>query len=105
MRYLLDIPTMENRTRICRARAYLGISSDKLHPLYSEIRKEKGARLTRGKSWMGLTENIIQQVCSIDDTGADWLVVPNEYDASISVCIKLNRECRQQNPVAVNAEI
>jgi ribonuclease HI len=107
MRYLLDIPTMEGRTRICRARAYLRISADKLHPLYSEIRKQKGARLKRGKSWMGLTEDIIQQVCSIDeiDTGAEWLVLTAECDASISVCIKLSRECRQQNPVAVEAEV
>lgn len=107
MRYLLDIPTMEGRTRICRARAYLRISVDKLHPLYSEIREEKGARLKRGKSWMSLTEDIIQQVCSIDeiDTGAEWLVLPADCDESISVCIKLSRECRQQNPVDVEAEV
>ena len=56
---------------------------------------------------MGLTEDIIQQVCSIDeiDTGAEWLLLPAECDASISVCIKLSRECRQQNLVAVEAEV
>jgi hypothetical protein len=100
MRYLLDIPTMEDRTRICRARAYLRISADKLHPLHSEIRKEKGARLKRGKSWMGLTEDIIQQVCSIDeiDTGAEWLLLPAECDASISVLHQVKQRMQTAKP-------
>ena len=67
MRYLLDFPAMEDRIKYCRARAYLRVSVDTLHPLHNEIRKEKGHRLKRGKSWMGLAEDIIKQVCSLED--------------------------------------
>ena len=107
MRYLLDIPTMDDRTRICRVRAYLHISADTLHPLHQEIGKKKGNRLKRGKSWMGLTEDILQQVCSFDEIapGAEWLLVPADCIPSISVCNTLNRDSGRQNPVALEAEV
>jgi hypothetical protein len=56
---------------------------------------------------MGLTEDFIQQVCSIEEiaTGAERLVLPAECDASILVCIKLSRECRLKNPVPLEAEV
>jgi hypothetical protein len=56
---------------------------------------------------MGLTEDIILQVCSIDEiyTGEEWLVLSAKCDASISGCIKLSRNCRQQSPVAVEVEV
>jgi hypothetical protein len=56
---------------------------------------------------MGLTEDIIQQVWSIDeiDTGEERLVLSAECDASITSCIKLSRNFRQLNPVAVEIKV
>jgi hypothetical protein len=78
----LAIPTMKDRTRIDQIRAYFRISTDTLHPLHNEIRRKRQNPL-RGKSWMGLTEDIIQQVYPVDDidTGTEWLM-------GIDECIK-----------------
>ena len=80
MRYLLDFPTIKDRIAICRARAYLRVSADTQHPLHSEIEKEKGNRLKRGKSWMGQAEVIVQQVCQLDviEPGEEWVRVSED---------------------------
>ena len=107
MRYLLDFPTIEERIQVCRARAYLRINANTQHPLHSEIRKVKGSRLKRGRSWMGQAEDILQQVCSLEDLepGEEWVQVPTDFCTSFSVCIQLDRKCRQENPAAVEAEV
>lgn len=51
-------------------------------------------------------EDISQQVCSLQDIepGTEWEWLQN-FEGFFSVGINLNRECGQQNPVAVDAEI
>jgi hypothetical protein len=107
MKYLLDFSTIQNRISLCRARAYLRISAETQHPLHSEMRSKKGDRLKRGKSWMGQAKDIVQQVCAINDIqeGKEWVRIPPDCDTSFHVCITLDRECRLQNPVIVEAEV
>ena len=56
---------------------------------------------------MGRAEDVIQQVCSLEDIepGEEWVPVPIECSTSFSVRIELDRKCRQQNPLAVEAEV
>ena len=107
MRYLLDYPTMEYRILMSRARAYLRVNADTQHPLHLEIKRQKGNRLKRGKSWMGQAEDCIEQVCTLEDIdpGEEWIPVPRAIATSFSVCIELDKECRQHNPLVVEAEV
>ena len=107
MRYLLDFPTMNQRIKIWRARAYLKICADKKHPLHQELFSERGERLLRGKSWLGRAEDIIKTVCSLTDIthGEEWIPVLTSFICTFSCIATLDRRCRQQNPVAVNAEV
>jgi ribonuclease HI len=56
---------------------------------------------------MGRAEDIIQQVCSLEDIepGEEWVRVPAEFCTSFSVRITLDRACRRQNPAVVEAEV
>lgn len=63
-----EIKTIKDRNRNSRALGCHQVNADTHHPLYTEIRRIKGNRLIRGKSWMGQAEDI-QQVCSLDDKG------------------------------------
>jgi hypothetical protein len=107
MIHLLDFPTIQNRIRLCRARAYLRISADTQNPMNIEIRSKKGDRLKRGKTWMGLTVDIIQQVCAINDIqeGEEWVHIPPDCYTLFHVCISLDRECRLQNLLIDEAKV
>jgi hypothetical protein len=67
MRYLLNFFTIQNKISLCRTRAYLRISADMQHQLYPRSEVNKGERLMIGKSWMGHSIDIAQQVCAIND--------------------------------------
>jgi hypothetical protein len=84
-RYLLDLPTIENRIKMCRARAYLRIIVDKRHPLYCDMLKRKGSRLKRGRSWMGRGEDILEQICPLKDLepGEEWIQWPENLLYSV----------------------
>lgn len=60
-----DFPTVEDRIQICLVHTFLRISAENHHPLHKKITQIKGNQLTRGNSWMGLAEDVIQQVCSL----------------------------------------
>ena len=64
-------------------------------------------RLKKGKSWMGRAQDIIQEVCVLEDIepGEEWSPWPVGSSRACSVIITLNRECRQLNPVSVEAEV
>jgi ribonuclease HI len=107
MRFLLDYPTMQQRVQLCQARAYLRISANKGHPLHSDIGKVMSCRLKRGKSWLGRAEEVIQQVCLLDDVSSceEWVNVPDTCRISFRVVITLDRSSRNSSPVAVEAEV
>lgn len=66
MRYLLDIPTIKFRWRICQASACLLISMNKEHPLHNELRKTKSTRLKRRKSWLAQAVDVNLHVCDFE---------------------------------------
>jgi ribonuclease HI len=107
MRYLLDFPTMAQRINLWRARAYLRVCSDTQHPLHQELGTRKGNRLKRGKSWMGRAQDVIRPFCAPNsiDLGEEWIPVPREFKEIFSTVITLDRSCREQNPIAVQAEV
>jgi hypothetical protein len=74
LRYLLGLPTIENRVKMCRARAYMRIVVDKRHPLHWDILKPKCNRLKRGRSSMGRAEDILEQIFP-----QTWNLVKNGY--------------------------
>jgi hypothetical protein len=106
-RYLLDLPTIENRIKMCRARSYLWVVADKRHPLHCDILKQKSNRLQTGQSRMGRAEDILEQIYNLKDLepGEEWIQWPNDCSTLFNVCITLNTDCRMQNPVFVEAEV
>ena len=56
---------------------------------------------------MGQAEDCIEQVCTLEDIdpGEEWIPVPRGIATSFSVCIELDKECRQHNPLVVEAEV
>lgn len=97
---------MEGRLRNCGAHAFLQVSVDTHHPLHERTRRIKGNDLKRGQSWIDKVE-IIQLVYSPEDIepGAERERVLSEPYNTFSLCIRLDRECRQQNSLAVYTDI
>ena len=56
---------------------------------------------------MGKSEDIVRLVCPLDDInrGEEWVPIPADLGASFTVVVTLDRECRQLNPVVVEAEV
>ena len=108
MRLLLDFPTMENKIMAWRARSYLRISADTQHPLHSELPREKGNRLARGKSWLGRAEDVVKLVVNDIaeiEAGPEWVSVPLDFKDAFPVVVTLDRGGRELTPVAINTEI
>jgi hypothetical protein len=97
VRYLFD-PTIENRIKVCRARAYLRVVAGKRHPLLCDILKPKENRHKKGGSWMGLDEDILEQICPLKDLEPreEWIQLPKDCCTLFNVCITLNHH---HNPI------
>lgn len=56
---------------------------------------------------MGRAEAVIKQVCPIDEIvhGEEWVRVPSDMKQAFNVVITLGRQCREWNPLAVQAEV
>ena len=59
MHYLLDLTSMEARHKVEQVKVYLRAMQKPKNPLDKAVKKEKGCRLARGKSWMGQAEQLI----------------------------------------------
>ena len=107
VRYLLDFPTMNHRIKIWRAKSYLKISTENKHPFKLALATKKGDRLKKGKSWMGLAEDVLGQVCSLGDIelGEEWMPVPQLLNCTFSCITTLGRRWKEQNSIVVNAEV
>lgn len=51
-----------------------------------------------------LAEDIIQQMCSLEDMVQHGRV-PSEFCSVFSASVSLDRECRQHNPLAMEAKV
>lgn len=60
-------------------------------------------RRIRGKSWVGRAEDVIKQVCGLDNINPDggWAPVPSAFSCSV----RLDRRSGEQSPLAVHAEV
>jgi ribonuclease HI len=107
MRFLLDFPTMDQRIKMARARAYLKISAKTDHPLHEMLSRDCGNRLKRGKSWLGRAADTVREVCEINNItpGEEWIPVPTLFRDTFSIVIKFDGRCKEWNPVAVDAEV
>ena len=65
---------MEARQKMDQFKAYLNAMQNPKIPLHDAVKKEKGCRLARGKSWMGQAEQLILHVCSLTELKQprDW---------------------------------
>lgn len=56
---------------------------------------------------MGQAEDIVQLICPHEDIelGEEWVRITAECDASFSVHITLDRDCRKLNLMATKAEV
>jgi len=107
MRYTLDLPGMAERHRMAMVKALFRVARDEGHPLHQEIGKEKGDRLKRGRSWLATAEDIVRETCDPRDTRKDphWVERPDEMEHFSRAVITLGRECRDQDPALVYAEV
>ena len=56
---------------------------------------------------MGRAEDDIERVCSLENItlGEEWTRIPESFQGSISVVVSLDRKCREQCSLAVEAEV
>ena len=96
MRYVLGLPTMATRHKVAQVKEYLRVSADTNHPLHKSINKNKGRRLKRGRSWMAEAEDIIKQVCTLDELrhGDEWMPISEDMTAYARVISTLGCRCR-----------
>ena len=83
------------------------MARDEGHPLHQEIDKEKGRRLKRGRSWLATAEDIVRETCDLTNIRKEpeWVETPKNMECYIRVVITLCRECRDQDPAVVYAEV
>ena len=109
MRYLLDLPSMETRHKVEQVKAYLNAMQNPKYPLHDAVKKEKGCRLARGKSWMGQAEQSIQHVCSLAELKQvrDWEKRPVEFKPYYKTLLSenLGTHCREWPARKTNAEV
>ena len=107
MRYLLDLPCMEERHKIAQVKAYLRVSSDPQNPLHHKVGREVVSRLKRGTEWMNQAANTISLCINIDDIrrGREWVHVDDPQKRFTTVVAELGRECREWREGRTNAAI
>lgn len=84
------------------------MGADKKHTLHQEL-KEKVDSLKRCTSWMGRTEDV-KWVCEPNNINPceDWVHVPPAFGGgggTFSFIVRLDKRSKEQNPLAVNAEV
>ena len=106
MRYVLDLPSMEQRHKFAQVKALLRVTSDTEHPLHPTLDIPRTSRLRRGTSWMTQAQGTVSQCCPIKDIrrGRNWV---SAFDRGqfTTVVATLNRECREWPANAADAEI
>ena len=99
MRYLLGLPSMETRYKVEQVKVYINAMQNPKNPLRDAVKKEKGCRLARGKSWMGQAEQSIQHVCSLAEFKQvrDWEKRPPEFKPYYKTLLSenLGTHCRE----------
>ena len=107
MRYVLDLPSIEERHLIAQVKAMFRVARDNQHLLHCELGTEKGSRLKRGTSWMAQAETTVNRICNGQNIkrGKDWTVMEEDLKEMNKVVISMGRECRERCPLAVNAEV
>ena len=77
MCYLLDLPSMETKHKLEQVEAYLSAIQNPRNPLHA-VKKEKGCKLAKGKSWMVQAEQSNQHVCGLVELKQvrDWKKTP-----------------------------
>jgi hypothetical protein len=94
MRYMLALPTVEERYDMAQVKLYFRARNDSRHPLHISVKDTKGKRLKRGRSWMTRAEETIQTVYDLPNIleGREWVESEN-FKWNI-VVRTLGRECR-----------
>jgi ribonuclease HI len=107
MRYLLDLPSIGVRHKIAQAKMYLKVAEDESHPLHHTIKKDKGSRLKRGRSWMAEAEDSLRKVCELEDIkiGKEWIQLADEGRNLTNVVITMGREQREVADIVTDQEI
>ena len=109
MRYILDLPPLEDRHKVAQVKAYLGAVENPRNPLHNATKDPKGDRLQRGKSWMGQAEDSIKQVCDLSELKREreWEEIPAPFQhlCQVSIAEHLGRHCREWAAGSTDAEI
>ena len=106
MRFVLDLPSMEQRHKIAQVKALLRVTADTEHPLHPTLSVTRTSRLKRGAAWIAQAQETVSQCCSIDAIrrGRDWIPALDEGQFT-SVVATLGRECREWPANAADAEV
>ena len=87
--YLLDLPSIDTRHKVDKVKAYLTVMQN---PLHNAVKKEKGCRLARGKSWMGQAEQSVKHECGLTELKQvrDWEKRPVEFKPYYDILLSEN---------------
>ena len=109
MRYLLDLPPLQERQKVAQVKAYLNAVENPSNPLHQATKYTRGDRLQRGKSWMGQAEDSIRQMCELKDlkTTKEWQACPTDVKhlTQINIAEQLGRHCRDWAAGRTEAEV
>jgi hypothetical protein len=72
----------------------------------SKIYYDKGDRLKKGKSWLGLAEDVIRKVCGLPDItpGHEWVKIPPSLYSPFVCIIMFSKANEEQDSLAVDAK-
>ena len=107
MRYVLDLPPMQDRHKISQVKAYLRVAADTSNPLHDKIGRNAKCRLKRGSEWLTQAAKTIDSCTSVQNVrrGEAWKAVEDPTEQFTTVISTLGRECREWAPGAAHAEV
>ena len=107
MRYILDLPPMEDRHKLAQVKAYTRVAADVSNPLHTKIGRDTKTRLKRGAEWLTQASRTIEGCMSVESVrkGEAWPQLQVDTERFTEVIATLGRQCREWAPGATHAEI
>jgi len=107
MRYMLDLPPMDDRHKLAQVKAYTRVAADTSNPLHDKIGRVTTTRLKRGTEWLTQASQTIESCMSVDSVrkGEAWAPLQVDTQRFTEVISTLGRQCREWAPGATHAEV
>ena len=107
VRYMLDLPPMDDRHKLAQVKDYTRVAADTSNPLHDTIGRVTTTRLKRGTEWLTQASQTIESCMSVDSVrkGEAWTPLQVDTQWFTEVISTLGRQCREWAPGATHAEV